>query len=776
MPRQDDLEASAEDAPAAPAPAARILIVDDDEEAFLVCRAYLGHVSAGGYAVSWAQSYRDGLEAALAGRYDVYVVDYFLRSAATGIDLIAEARRRGVGAPMVLLTRYGSDRVDRAALAAGATDYLSKTEITGPGFERAVRYAVERSHAERRLRESEQRYRSLFWHNPHPIYGIDFRGRIVAANPAAEALLGARAGGVLGRRIGKIVAPEARAEAVAVFRRMVDEGAQPFDLVLRRDDGVRVPVSGVSVPVEVDGALVGVYAVAQDVGERRRSEERIRFQAALLDAVGQAVIATDMGGRVRYWNEAATRLFGWSAEEAQGLDILALTPALGAGGRAAEIMEALRDGGTWSGEFQVRRKDGSEFPAHVTNALLRGPDGRPAGVVGISTDLSERKELEAQALRTTKLEAIGSLAGGIAHDFNNLLTSILGFNKLALEAFPPGDEGRGHLEEAMRSATRAQDLTRQLLAFGRQQILQPRVLDLGHTLREMERMLARTLGEDITLAVDPFPEPTWVKVDPGQAEQVVLNLAINAREAMPGGGRLSIRTGMERLGGEAPPDLGFTTEPGDYVCLRVADTGVGMSEEVLGKIFEPYFTTKQGSGGSGLGLATVYGIVKQSGGYIVARSKEGEGTTFTVYFPRVEAPAPARQAEGAGAADAPAGGGRMVLVVEDEEPVRRLVRRVLEGAGYTVLDVDSGEAALEVVRASAPAIDLILTDVVMPGINGRELVERLAEGGVRPPVIYMSGYTRDEVVRRGVARATHRFMEKPFMPEDVLRVVAEALS
>ena len=506
------------------------------------------------------------------------------------------------------------------------------------------------------------------------------------------------------------------------------------------------------------------YALERARSERRirETEAQYRFQATLLDAVGQAVVATDPDGVISYWNEAATRLYGWSVEEALGKPVADI---LGTNVTTAALPGA--------SEFTFRRKDGSQIPAYVTNSIIRDAEGGVIAMVTVSSDLTERRQLETQLLQSTRLEAVGRLAGGVAHDFNNILTTILGFSQLALDEISGDHEVAGYITEALRSARRAQDLTRQLLAFSRQQLLQPQVIDLSEIMREMKRMLSRTLGEDITLDVSGPPDAAWVRVDPGQAEQVILNLALNARHAMPRGGRLSITTDSVTLDARNTRDFGFTATPGRYVRLTVSDTGAGMEPDVLSRVFEPFFTTRQDSGGSGLGLAMVYGIVKQSGGYIRASSRPGLGSTFEVYLPECSdavttGTTPVRSEE-----VILSGHGRVVLVIEDEEPVRSMVRKVLQRGGYEVMDAPDGPHAIELARGARERLDLILSDVVMPGMSGRDVVEALAAEGIRPKVIYMSGYTRDEMILKGLQEASFTFLPKPFLPAELLNIVAD---
>ncbi len=423
-------------------------------------------------------------------------------------------------------------------------------------------------------------------------------------------------------------------------------------------------------------------------------------------------------------------------------------------------------------QFRVRTAKG-DYRVGEFSATPQLHEGRLVGILGIGRDVTERVQLEQQLRQAQKMEAVGRLAGGIAHDFNNILTAITGYADLLLEDLGATDPRRQDADEIHKAADRAAGLTRQLLAFSRQQVLQPTVLEVNKLVSDLEKMLRRLLGEDVELGTRLAPTTGRVKADPGQLEQVIMNLAVNARDAMPNGGKLTLETGNVDLDGAYAADH-YPARAGPFVMLAVSDTGIGMSEETQVHMFEPFFTTKEKGKGTGLGLATVYGIIKQSGGFIWVYSEVGHGTTFKLYLPRVEelaerasqpAQAPARAARGT----------ETVLVVEDEAPVRSVARQVLERHGYTVLEAPSAEAALDIVARYSGTIHLLLTDVVMPGLNGRELANRLA--GLRPDakVIFMSGYTDDAVTRHGVLEPGSAYVQKPFTPDAIARKVREVL-
>ena len=508
-----------------------------------------------------------------------------------------------------------------------------------------------------------------------------------------------------------------------------------------------------------------------------------RILATLIEASPLAIVTFDPEGVVTMWNPAAERIFGWSENEALGTR-LPFVPAEKQEEFLALRRRALLGEVFTEPELHRRRADGSPIVVSVSTSPLRRTDGTIYGIMSILMDVTEAKAaeetrnrltmVEEQLRQSQKMEAVGRLAGGVAHDFNNLLTAISGYSDLLLHRLPDYSTLRRDVEEIRKAGDRAAALTRQLLAFSRRQLLRPEVLDLNGVVTKMRQMLRRLIGENIELSIDLSPSLSRVKVDPGQIEQVILNLAVNARDAMPDGGRITIATADAELS----PAYAAThpeVRPGPHVLLSVADTGQGMSDETQAHLFEPFFTTKERGNGTGLGLATVYGIVQQSGGHIRVNSAADRGSTFLIYLPRIEA-----AEDGDRGADRPllphaSPGTETVLLAEDEEVVRRLARELLTGNGYKVLEAANGREALLLSEGHRGEIHLLLTDVVMPKMSGRELGERirLQRPGLR--VLYMSGYTDDAILRRGVLEDGIPFLQKPFTPEAFARKVREVL-
>ena len=570
--------------------------------------------------------------------------------------------------------------------------------------------------------------------------------------------------------------PDDRDRVISGIREVLDHGGTSWSdqyRYRRADDSYVNVMDRAYVARDNAGAAIRMIGAMTDISERSRSEAAIRFQAQLLNAVQQAVVATDPDGVVIFWNKFAELLYGWTAEEAVGGTIQELTPSPFLREHGPEILERGAAGGSWTGEFLVQGKSGKAFPALLTTSPVLDERGTVLGFVTVSIDLTERRNLEEQFRQSQKMDAVGRLAGGIAHDFNNLLTVIRLNTEIIMEGFDPTDPRSEDVKQIRSAAERASGLTRQLLAFSRKQILQPRVLDMNSVVGNVEPMLRRLIGEDVTITSNCSARG-YVVADPGQLDQVLVNLVVNARDAMPQGGRITIETKNVEL------DENYTSEhapvvAGRYVMLSVADNGVGMNRDTKEHAFDPFFTTKEAGKGTGLGLATVYGIVKQSGGYVWIYSEPGLGTTLKLYFPEVSASAAFTTSEHRAAPRDTKLASETILLVEDEEAVRGLTSRILEKQGYRVIAAQHGREAMEIASKESGRIDLVLTDVVMPGMNGRGLVERLT--GIRPRIksLYMSGYTDDDIIRRGFIEPSRSFLQKPFTSDNLLQTVRKVL-
>ena len=634
--------------------------------------------------------------------------------------------------------------------------------------------ALERQRSERALRESEERFRSLVENATVGIYRTTPQGSILMANPTLCRMLGYKDLAELGARDleGEGFEPGYPRQA---FRERIERDGEVIGLesAWARKDGSIIFVRESARAIRSATGEIPYYdGIVEDVTERKRAEaERVRLVTAI-EQSAEAVVITNTAGEIEYVNPAFTHISGYSREEALGQNPRLLKSGKQGPALYQELWATISQGNTWKGEVINRRKDGSLYTEQMVITPVRDELGKVTHFIAVKQDVTERKHLEEQFRQAQKMQAVGRLAGGVAHDFNNLLTIINGYSEMALDRMDSSDPISGLIAEIGKAGERAASLTRQLLAFSRQQVLAPRVLDLNALVAEVQKMLRRLIGEDIELTTVQGPALGRVKADPGQIEQILMNLAVNARDAMPRGGKLLIETADIELDDAYARTRGVVT-PGHYVMLAVGDTGIGMDAETQAHIFEPFFTTKEKGKGTGLGLATVYGIVKQSGGYVWVYSEPGKGTTFKIYLPRVDGADELAQApEARGHAHT---GSETILLVEDEEAVRTLASKILRELGYKVLESANPESALEISERYNEPIHLLLTDVVMPGMSGRKVAEGLTFLRPKTKVVYMSGYTDDSVVRHGVLETGTAFLQKPFTPAGLARKIREVL-
>jgi PAS domain S-box-containing protein len=518
------------------------------------------------------------------------------------------------------------------------------------------------------------------------------------------------------------------------------------------------------------------HALAAD----RSNDDRERL-LSIIQSSSDIMLLTQADGKILFVNEAGRSALGFSDDSVHdSARLFDLMKPDDAERLRAEVVPSLRNQQRWRGKIQLQRlDDGRVIPAEITLAHVSGWRGRDADCIAVICHDRSRAESAEQELRESedhlrqsqKMEAIGRLAGGVAHDFNNLLTAIIGYCDLLLDELDPGHAGREDAEEILKAADRASTLTRQLLAFSRRQVLQPKVLDLNALIADLDRMLQRLIGEDIELRPLFQTELAQVKADPGQLEQVLMNLVVNARDAMPRGGQITLETDIVEID-DRPGKADEAIGPGSWVRLTVSDTGAGMDSDTLSRIFDPFFTTKPLGEGTGLGLATVIGIISQSGGQIRAASQPGHGATFTIHLPRVEAEDP-RLDEAVNSPDLR--GTETILLVEDADPVRQLVERHLRRHGYTVLEANSSETALLHSEQHPDAIDLLLTDVILPGMDGREISQRVHERRPDVRTIYMSGFSDDSLSKHGILSRDVVLIEKPFATATLLATIRSVL-
>ncbi len=664
------------------------------------------------------------------------------------------------------------------ALAVGVTLHIFyRSHRQKSAIEEEVAHLKEKEGLAERLRETRDYLENLLDYANAPIIVWDPDFRITRVNRAFGRLTGRRVEELLGNPLDTLFPEDRREESMAHIRRtMAGERWETVEIpILRADGAVRTVLWNSATLYAGDGrTVVATIAQGQDITERKEAESALQASESkyrlLIENASEAIFIVQ-DGIVTFSNPAMTRFTGYSRNELASMPFLALVhpddrPSVDERQERCLRGEEVPD----VRSFRFRTKAGKELWGELNAAPIRW-EGRRA-ILNFVRDITLQKRLESQLSAAQKMEAVGKLAGGVAHDFNNLLTVILGYCDILSARLQAGDGSHREIEAIQKAGTRARALTSQLLAFSRKQVLQPRVISVNSVVRETEAMLRRLIKEDIEIIVELNDAPWNVKADPGQIEQVLMNIAINARDAMPDGGKLTIETSNilleeDRAAGQ------FSLPSGAYVVVAVSDTGVGMDKETASKIFEPFFTTKERGKGTGLGLATAYGIVKQSGGFISVYSEPGRGSTFKVYLPRTEdrTEEPRKEAP----ADEDLRGDKVVLVAEDDAAIRRLAVDILAQYGYTVLAADDGEEALRIAAEHRGEIALLLTDVVMPRIGGRELYERIRQLRPRIRVLYVSGYTDNAIVHHGVLDAGIAFLQKPYTPVSLARKLKEVL-
>jgi PAS domain S-box-containing protein len=739
-----------------------VLVVNDSPEQLALMKMVLEDA---GYDVSTAVDGYDGVASARAIRPDAILSDVVMPRM-DGFELcrLIRATPELASTPLLLISALATDSGSAVAgIQAGADDYLECPFDPMRLVSRVARL-IERGRAEEILRRQLDFTRAITTSLGEGVLAFDRDRRVTFINPAAESALGWTAEEALKNQIEQLLplavpagAAEARLDRALTAALRFGATARVEDGRFRRKDGSTVPVAYSCSPIRTGGEIDGGVLIFHDITERAEAEQRLetseRRYRDLVENLNDVVFSLRTDGVIQYVSPAAQK-YGYEPAALNGkhFSIMVHPDDLPAVERsllqaAAGAVEPL--------EFRAVDREGRVRYARVSSrALLE--DGRPAGITGVIIDVTEQRRAEEQLRTSQRLEAVGRLAGGIAHDFNNLLVAIIGYAEFAIDGVREGDPLRRDLREIIKAGERAAALTRQLLAFSRKQVLKPQELDLNEVLRGMEPMLRRLIGEDIDFQTIYASRPALVLADPGQMEQVIMNLAVNARDAMPTGGNLGIGLSVDSCRADG---AGYF-EPGECVAIAVTDSGCGMDEATKAQIFEPFFSTKGPGEGTGLGLATVHGIVAQSGGRIAVDSAPGQGTTFRVAFPRLVA---SGQKTAPRAEPAAVGVGKgTILLVEDEAAVREVARRSLKAAGFTVLTAADPNHALTICQHHDVGLDLLLTDVVMPAMSGRALWESVRQYRPDMPVLYMSGYSGTAIAQHGVlAEGTH-LIEKPF--------------
>ena len=663
-----------------------------------------------------------------------------------------------------------------AALRSGKADTLIGD--AGPLLFQLKSAVEAQKRAEAALRESEARLTFLMQATPVVIYTCkpsgDYGATFVTENVLHQTGYSPREFTEDSGFWASHIHPDDRARVFAELPRLFEQGYHVHEYRLRHKDGRDLWMHDECRLIrDADGSPREIIGYWLDITARKRVEESQTLLAAAVEQAAEVVMITDTQTTIQYVNPAFEKVTGYTSEEAIGQNPRFLKSGKHDAAFYQRMWAVLTRGEAWSGQFINKRKDATLYEEEATISPVRDPAGRIINYVAVLRDVTREAQLEEQLRQSQKLEAIGRLAGGVAHDFNNILAVILMQTELLLTQGDVAESVRDGIQQIRAAAQRAANLTRQLLAFSRRQVMQARDLDLNEVVTNLATMLQRIIGEDLRLELRLYPTPLMTHADAGMLDQVLMNLAVNARDAMPEGGRLiSETTAREFSAAEAAALL--DVKPGHYVGLRVSDTGCGIPPEILPRIFEPFFTTKEPGKGTGLGLATVFGIVKQHGGCIQVASEPGRGTTFEVYLPALaETTTAASEAE---SRPGPRGGTETILLVEDDADVRLVTRITLERHGYRVLEAPDGLAALELWRQHRDAVALLLTDLVMPGeLDGRELAQRLRADRPQLKVIYTSGYSPELAGRELHSRSGEAFLQKPCPAERLLETVRECL-
>ncbi|HTO03893.1 MAG TPA: PAS domain S-box protein [Opitutus sp.] len=718
------------------------------------------------------QQYENALS---AGDFDLILSDYTLQGY-DGLSALKLARTTCPDKPFIFLSGTIGEERAIEALKCGATDYVIKDRPSR--LVPAIRQAIARHEEEQRLRQTQEalqqnreRFRQITENVADLILMLDLTGRCVYANPAYLATLGRQA--QAGHDVFSDVHPDDRAIVRQLFQETLRTGVggRAEYRVVHSDGSLRHVEAQSNVVRNIAGETTQVLVVARDVTERQAADERIRHQADLLNRAQDAILMRDMQDRITYWNHSAARIYGWSAEQAQGREANALWNEDRA--QVETARHATLFYGEWTGEMRQRSRAGADLIMQSRWSLVQGRNGLPSGFLVINTDIAEKKRLEAQFLRVQRTESIGLLAGGVAHDINNALVPIMASSDM-LESIVTDPEGKQFLASIRSSAQHGAALVRQLLAFARGAIGQHSELDLQPLLRDFVGFVAQTFPRNVELKLDALQETWRVRGDSTQLKQVFVNLCINARDAMPNGGRIVIRLENQVLEQSAAKAL-RELKPGPHVVLSVSDTGSGMEPAVLDRIFDPFFTTKEIGKGTGLGLAAVRGIVKGHGGTIAVESAPGTGTTFRIYLPAF-IPAASTETNHPFAKSKLRGSGEGILLVDDEPGVRKILSALLSASGYHVMEAASGSEALAIFSLRGEEIALVLTDVTMADGDGFQLIDELRNRNVKTPLMMMSGLAAGGQYEERAKRLEVPMLAKPITRDALVSAVHSALA
>ncbi|MRR53631.1 MAG: response regulator [Deltaproteobacteria bacterium] len=716
---------------------------------------------------------------------DLIISDFNLPSF-TGMQALSLVREHSPFVPLIIVTGALNEEIAVECMKAGADDYVLKDNLKRLVPAIGVVMANSKARKERVLAEeqsasSERKMRAVFEH-AHDAICILHEGFFIDCNPMAEKLFNVVRDDLLQRSLSEFFPVEqacgqlSQELAAEKFRKALAGEPQNFEWLLQRLDGTVFDVDVGLSPIEVDGRL-HLMAILRDITEKKRIEREMLENErkykdlsqefnTLLDAIPDPILLQSPGLEIVWANKSAMSQFSEGAENLEERHCFKLLHQISAPHEGCPVLESFATGKPAKGIIPMTDRVWEIRAVPVINE-----NGTIVNVIEIGRDITEMKKLEQQLLHAQKMEVVGQLSGGIAHDFNNIVTAIIGYGNLILMKLPEDDPARHFVEQILVTADRAAELTQGLLAFSRKRVLNMKPVQLNDIISGFRSFLGRIIGEQIMISTDLLDAPVFVYADSSQIEQVLMNLATNARDAMPDGGTISISLETSVLDGAFIKSHGYG-EPGKYACILVSDTGGGMDEDTLKKIFEPFFTTKEAGKGTGLGLSIAYGIVKEHNGYILASSQPGNGTTFRIYLPVIknveQRPEIPHYRE-------PQGGHETILIAEDDSPVREITAKLLTGYGYSVIEAEDGDDALKKFAEARDAVQLLILDVLMPGKNGREVAEALRQLSPEVKVLFTSGYPLDLLVNKNILPDDVHFFIKPIAPRELLRKVREVL-
>jgi PAS domain S-box-containing protein len=748
-----------------------LLIVEDDGGIAALQKLRLQRA---GYKVIVAGTAQEAMQKVADNAIELIVLDFLLPDR-NGIEFFEQLKAAGHDLPVIVVTALTDQATKIKALTAGVRDFVVKTLEYLDYLPVAVERVLVQVRTERQLAESQSRYSSIIESAKDAILTVEADGRITLFNSAAEQMFRCPAAEAIGQLISRFMPKEFSMvpKAGAASRQFPADESLSLNVRSQicgfRANGELFPLEASVSRAEVAGHKFYTIVV-RDITERERAEEQIREQAALLDKAKDAIMVRDMEDRILYWNQSAQRLYGWTAEEAIGRKTTELfhrsTPP-----KEEELFKTLLTKGEGSGEFLDVTKEGKEVVVESRWTLVRDKEGRPKSKLVINTDVTQKKQQEAQILRAQRMESIGTLAGGIAHDLNNVLTPVLMAADL-LKRKSPDSETRAMLDIIHVSAQRGAELVKQVLYFARGTQGRREEFTLYPLLNEIGKLLKQTFPKSIEVLVSA-PKTLWlVSGDPTQLHQVLINLCVNARDAMPEGGQLTIQAANAVLD-KNDARIQLDAKPGPYVRLQVIDTGTGIPPDIMNKIFDPFFTTKELGKGTGLGLSTALGIVKSHGGFINAYSEVGKGAKFSVYLPALESSQTRQAAEQQ--ADLPVGHGELILVVDDEASIRAIAKATLEARGYRVLTGEDGAEAVALFREHRDKIQVVLTDMMMPKMDGRATIRALQELDPRVRIIAASGLAVNGQAGPQPVNGVRAVLAKPFTADKLLETIHQVL-